>query len=156
MNTQEDELIFSSLGVKLFDVQGQGKIDGWGRDRFLPLGRLDQDSGILVNDSITFVIEVVVYGDMENCATPLSIGSTLDQDIKRCLESRCGADVNVVVGGKKEYKLHKCVLLARSPVFRAILEHPTLEREHNTILLPDDEPAVFDYFVEFLYSDYCW
>ena len=28
--TNEDEIIFTSAGVKLFDTQGQGRIDGWG------------------------------------------------------------------------------------------------------------------------------
>jgi speckle-type POZ protein len=150
----EDELVFSSVGVKQFEVQGQGKIDGWGRDRFLPHDRITLDSGILLNDTVIFAIEIAVYGDMENYCTSMNSGSTLDQDLRTLLKhGSTTADVTVVIG-EKEYSLHRCILSARSPVFRAMLENKTREKESGVIFLQEDDPAVLEHFINFLYSDY--
>lgn len=154
--TNEDELIFSSVGVKQFEVQGQGKIDGWGRDRFLSHDRILSETGILINDTITFGVEITVYGELENYYTSLKTGSTLDQDLRNLLmnNSLSSTDVTLIVGDQ-EYHLHRCILIARSPVFRAILENPTKEKETGIILLKEDDPIVVDHFIKFLYSDYC-
>lgn len=150
----EDELIFSSVGVKQFEVQGQGKIDGWGRDRFLPHERITRDSGILINDTVVFSIEITVYGEMENYCTAVNSGSTLDQDMRGLYKHGIStADVTLIVEDK-EFSLHRCILCARSPVFRAMLENPTLERDTGVILLHEDDATVMEHFISFLYSDY--
>lgn len=150
----EDELVFSSVGVKQFEVQGQGKIDGWGRDRFLPHERITRDSGILINDTVIFSIEITVYGEMESYCTAVNSGSTLDQDLRSLFSNGASsADVTLIVENK-EFSLHRCILSARSPVFRAMLENPTRERETGVILLHEDDPKVMEHFISFMYSDY--
>lgn len=153
--TNEDELIFSSVGVKQFEVQGQGKIDGWGRDRFLSHERISSENGLVVNDTIIFGVEITVYGELENYCSTLDTGSTLDQDLQSLLmNSSSSTDVTLIVGDQ-EYHLHRCILIARSPVFRAILENPSKEKDTGIIFLKEDDPLVADHFIKFLYSDYC-
>lgn len=42
------------------------------------------------------------------------------------------ADI-IVKAGNKEFKVHKCILAARSPVFQAMLEHNMKEKEENKV-----------------------
>jgi hypothetical protein len=113
--TNDDELVFSSVGVKQFEVQGQGKIDGWGRDRFLPHEKISRDTGILLQDTVIFAIEITVYGEMENYCTLVDSGSTLDQDLQLMLRNGVSTADTTLVVGEKEFRLHRCILCARSP-----------------------------------------
>jgi speckle-type POZ protein len=103
---------------------------------------------------VIFAIEITVYGEIENFCTSVDSGSTLDQDLRSLLKNGAStADVTLIVG-EKEYSLHRCILSARSPVFRAMLENPTRERESGVIVLQEDDPEIIEHFVSFLYSDY--
>jgi speckle-type POZ protein len=103
---------------------------------------------------VIFAIEITVYGEIENFCTSVDSGSTLDQDLRSLLKNGAStADVTLIVG-EKAYSLHRCILSARSPVFRAMLENPTRERESGVIVLQEDDPEIIEHFVSFLYSDY--
>ena len=51
-----------------------------------------------------------------------------------------------------EYKVHRCVLIARSSVFAATFRYDTLEKQTGIIAIPDCDP---DSFLEFLQYLYC-
>ena len=104
---------------------GQGKIDGWGRDRFYEKDNFTEESGFYINDTIIFTVEVVVYGDIEHQSTFSRKGFTLDQDICSLFHKRNNTDLVVKVASKK-YHLHKCILAARSPVFQAMFSTQSL------------------------------
>jgi hypothetical protein len=153
--TDDDDLIFQSNGIKLFETQGQGKIDGWGRDRFLPYHKCT-DGSICQDDTIIFAVEITVFGDIETTLSQImSMGSTLDQDLNHLFDNPSGSDVTVCVHGTdKQHFLHRVILSARSPVFYAMLTHSTCENDSGRIVLHDDDPRVVEYFFKFLYTDY--
>mmetsp|Transcript_23081 Transcript_23081/g.33804 ORF Transcript_23081/g.33804 Transcript_23081/m.33804 type:complete len:368 (+) Transcript_23081:142-1245(+) len=155
--TNEDEIIFTSAGVKLFDTQGQGRIDGWGRDRFIMKERLAAESPYRINDTVVFAVEITVYGDVEHYCNFVGEGSTLDQDMRSLLSSpsSSNSDIKIIIGGSREFPLHRCILSARSPVFKAMLSHPTLENTTGMISLEEEDPTVMEHFLNFLYTDYC-
>ena len=153
-DTEDEELIFQSNGVKLFDIQGYRKIDGWGRDRFLPRSRCSESS-ICKDDTIIFLVEISAYGNIETFCHDVGAGSTLDQDMHALYTTRNATDVEVLVDGtNNKYNLHRSILSARSPVFRAMLNSPTQESVTGVIRLHEDDPACVDDFFKFLYTDY--
>jgi hypothetical protein len=100
-------------------VQGQGKIDGWGRDRFVDRDAFTEENGYFLNDTIIFTVEIVVYGEIEHHCTFSRNGFTLDQDICSLFHQKINTDLIIKVTGKR-FHLHKCILAARSPVFQAM------------------------------------
>lgn len=54
---------------------------------------------------------------------------------------------------EKEFKAHKVILAARSPVFAAMFKHDTSEKQTGIVNIPDCDPDSFKAFLEFLYSD---
>ncbi|KAH8732475.1 hypothetical protein GQ44DRAFT_586718, partial [Phaeosphaeriaceae sp. PMI808] len=70
-----------------------------------------------------------------------------------------GPGIEVVVGSSDVlngpstcyWTLPKALISQHSPFLKAACDRNFCEREENRILLPDDEPAVFDLFVQWLY-----
>ena len=60
-------------------------------------------------------------------------------------------DVTLQVEGK-EFKAHKVVLAAWSPVFAAMFKEGTKEHQDNYVNIEDIDSDVFDVFLRFLYS----
>lgn len=50
-------------------------------------------------------------------------------------------------------KAHRCLLMARSPVFRAMLGRDMQERRTGVVRIPDFEPEIVREFLLFLYTD---
>lgn len=55
-------------------------------------------------------------------------------DLEKLYRNPHEADFTIFVG-KKEFNVHKCILCARSPYFKAMLEHDTLEKQHNQVCI---------------------
>jgi hypothetical protein len=51
--------------------------------------------------------------------------------------------------------VHKCILAARSPVFRAMFQSGMSETENSEVLIQDFDAAVMQEFVRFLYTNRC-
>ena len=77
----------------------------------------------------------------------------LRQNLSRLLETKMGADVVFEVGGET-VAAHRCVLAARSAVFRAELFGPMKEGTMaGPIQIQDMEPDVFKALLGFVYTD---
>ena len=57
----------------------------------------------------------------------------------------------MLVGGKK-FKVHKGILAIRSPVFAAMFDHDTKEKQENLIEIPDIKPEVLQALLEHIYT----
>ncbi|KAF8646579.1 hypothetical protein HU200_065803 [Digitaria exilis] len=68
------------------------------------------------------------------------------------LDSADGSDVSFVVGGK-EFPVHRVVLAARSPVFKAQLLGPMADAKMSSITLQEITPSTFRVMVRFIYTD---
>lgn len=59
----------------------------------------------------------------------------------------------VLVGpGKKEFRIHKNLLVAASPFFKEALDGPFAEAGSQQVSLPEHEPEIFGRFSDWLYA----
>ncbi|KAL6643095.1 hypothetical protein ACP70R_021276 [Stipagrostis hirtigluma subsp. patula] len=125
------------------------------------LGGLDQ----LTSSCPTVLKEVIVKlvarnfeannGDTAAPAPPFVMlpESDMHKHFAALLQSRERTDVKFEVGDQM-FSAHRCVLAARSAVFRAELFGPMKEGATNSVIRVEDmEPQVFKLLLSFIYSD---
>nr|XP_051220193.1 BTB/POZ and MATH domain-containing protein 1-like [Lolium perenne] len=117
-----------------------------------------EDSEHLKDDSFTIRCDVVVIKDVDAKATASPFVTVPPPDMQRhfadLLASKEGADVTFNVGGEK-LSAHRCVLAARSRVFKAELFGPMKEGKvtAGVIYVKDMESQVFRAMLAFIYTD---
>jgi hypothetical protein len=155
INSKGENTTFKSAGVKVFETQGQGKIDGWGRDRFICSSLLaDENDGFVVDDTVSFSVEITVYGAIDQDPSTFTNESTISQDLRAHFLRGSSFDFTIVIKNSLEqFKCHKLMLEARCPVFQAMFSYNMMERNSRQLIV-DEEPLVVQAFIEFLYSDY--
>ncbi|PRD34967.1 UNVERIFIED_CONTAM: rdx [Trichonephila clavipes] len=79
------------------------------------------------------------------------IGS-LKEDINTLFLEKKLFDVNLRIGDKT-LPAHKAVLGSRSPVFKAMFEHDTKEKNSNIVDIPDVDFSTLSRMLTFIYSD---
>ena len=106
------------------------------------------------DDLLTLDINIETWKEcnteMINCLedkTPLN----LNMQMTKMLTNQTLTDVTLQVEGK-EFKAHKVVLAASSPVFAAMFKEGTKEHQDNYVNIEDIDSDVFDVFLRFLYS----
>jgi speckle-type POZ protein len=131
---------------------------GWGYPMFIRRSILE-GSRHLKNDSFTVRCDIVVITDANNTdqrSSSVALSPPplcLQEHLGSLLQSGEGADVTFEVGGET-FMAHRCVLAARSRVFRAELFGPMKEgTTAGSIRIDDMEPQVFGLFLNFIYSD---
>eukprot|EP00073_Rattus_norvegicus_P034866 XP_008759500.2 PREDICTED: TD and POZ domain-containing protein 2-like isoform X1 [Rattus norvegicus] len=75
----------------------------------------------------------------------------LADDVGELWENSLFTDCSLVVAGQ-EFRAHKAILAARSPVFRAMFEHEMLESLTNRIEIHDIHLQVFKEMMAFIYT----
>ncbi|XP_077685550.1 speckle-type POZ protein-like isoform X4 [Eretmochelys imbricata] len=105
----------------------QGK--DWGFKKFIRRDfLLDEANGLLPDDKLTLFCEVSVVQDSVNISGQSNTNTLkvpecrLAEDLGNLWETTRFTDCSFCVGGQ-EFKAHKSVLAARSPVFNAMFEH---------------------------------
>src|SRR5690242_17896301 len=68
-------------------------------------------------------------------------------------ESGSGCDVAVVLEDGNKVPVHKFILMARSPVFRAMISYSMTESNTNEVIITDFSPEVVRGMLHFMYSD---
>jgi hypothetical protein len=81
-----------------------------------------------------------------------SLEAFLQQHLEDMLKSGEGADVKFTVDGQL-FRAHRCILAARSPVFKAELLGPMKEDAARCIRIDDMEPSIFEALLRFIYTD---
>ena len=76
---------------------------------------------------------------------------TLEDDVGELWENPLFTDCSLLVAGH-EFRAHKAILAARSPVFRAMFEHQMEERLTNCVEIHDLDPQVFKEMMGFIYT----
>ncbi|XP_049997577.1 speckle-type POZ protein-like [Alexandromys fortis] len=75
----------------------------------------------------------------------------LGDDLGELWKNSSFTDCCLVVAGQ-EFRAHKAILAARSPVFRAMFEHDTEESRKNRFEIHDLKPEVFKAMMDFIYT----
>jgi speckle-type POZ protein len=130
---------------------------GWGWSKFVEKSRL-QELMRLNGDRFTIrcimLIKKVSAGAAaeEGSATILVPEPQLHQDFTDMLKNGEGADVTFSVRDQL-FPAHKCILAARSTVFKAELFGGMQEKDTQCIKIDDMEPTVFQALLHFIYTD---
>jgi hypothetical protein len=193
--------VFVSSGVRLFEAKGV-QIDGWGRDKFMLASTVnDPDNGFVVDDIITFKVEITVYGELEASAPIVTTAflntvPTLSKNLKDLIDDETHSDVTLIlysgcnpkpkrsskawsskpsfkipchsksetkddtqqsdticdVGTQVKVSAHRCILVARSPVFDAMFRSGMSETS-GIVEIDDIDVHVMKALLEFIYSD---
>lgn len=112
-------------------------------------------SGYVVDDHLTIKCAVTIikepYVIEETHAEEVPPSEITDQ-LGKLLESKEAVDVTFEVQGE-EFPAHKLVLAVRSPVFKAMLYGPMMEKDSGHIAIDNMQPAVFKLLLLFIYND---
>uniref|UniRef100_A0A0E0RB68 BTB domain-containing protein n=1 Tax=Oryza rufipogon TaxID=4529 RepID=A0A0E0RB68_ORYRU len=157
----------NGAAVKAHSVHSFPSSDGfknWGFLRFITHGDLDK-SEHLVDDGFAVRCDVTVMGGIELRVEPASLLAVPEPDLHRhlgrLLSTGDGADVTFRVAGGEAFAAHRCVLAARSPVFRAelysrggFLRPAAAGRPETRVVDVDDMDAgAFRALLHFVYTD---
>ena len=77
--------------------------------------------------------------------------SALVLEFAKLYESGELSDLDVVVGSRT-FKVHKCILAARSPVLKSLLTSGMKETASDRLIIQDATPEAFAIFLQFLYT----
>lgn len=140
----------------------QGK--DWGFKKFIRRDfLLDEANGLLPDDKLTLYCEVSVVADSvnisgQNNAIQFKVPDCrLSDDLGQLFHSEKFSDVTLKVkeqenGREGEFRAHKAILAARSPVFAAMFEHEMEEKKQNKVEITDMDKSVLEEMLNFIYT----
>jgi len=180
VNHLDEEASITAKGT----IAYSGCSTGGGTGRFVSSADLmDPSKGFIRNDTITIVADVIAFGDIKTTSITCSQISYstcgLVDDIQASLFDELSSDYYIIASEQTETNtsngmegdvnyllfkphvyndripVHRFILQARSPVFRAMLSSGMLECTSNQIVIQDFRCDVVKEFVRFLYTDTC-
>jgi BTB/POZ domain len=107
----------------------------------------------LEGDVLTIVIDIEIWEDSNSEVINFQDKRHLNLNIQmtKMLADQTLTDVTLKVKDK-EFKAHKVILAAASPVFKAMFKEGTKEHEDSCVNIQDMDSDVFEVFLRFLYS----
>uniref|UniRef100_A0A0D9VF92 Speckle-type POZ protein n=1 Tax=Leersia perrieri TaxID=77586 RepID=A0A0D9VF92_9ORYZ len=159
----------AKFGFKLLDTNGKpvksvnfispthtfNKNSLWGYSKLIGKMRLE-GSPYLKDDSFTVQCDLTVMKDVCSKETKGQFeevaAGDLNQDLGNLLDKKNGADVTFYIG-KERLRAHKCILAARSSVFKAWFFGAMSVKNRKTINIEDMEADVFSSLIHFIYTD---
>ncbi|RLM75403.1 BTB/POZ and MATH domain-containing protein 2-like [Panicum miliaceum] len=125
----------------------------WGWRNFIEKSRLQE---LLRLDGDRFTIRcVLTMKDVPHTVEGSRVvvpQPKLHQDLTDMLKNGEGADVTFSVGDQM-FSAHRCILAARSTVFKAELFGALKEKDTQCIKIDDMEPPIFEALLHFVYTD---
>lgn len=78
----------------------------------------------------------------------------MSDNLKSLFEDKKNTDLTILVGSgtQEKYLAHKCILMARSDVFAAMLENEMAEKKSGIIEIIDCDASSFKNFLLFIYT----
>ena len=140
--------------------------EGHGYKLLCPRDNILRSENRLLGDdqSLNIRVEVTVFGEVKSSnpsLEPRYNAYTEDQMAKHAIaqgfaslfEKQKGCDFNLVAKGEIKIPCHRTVLIARSDYFETMLDHPTLEKKNNEVILNDIDADVLRETLRFIYTD---
>nr|XP_048283886.1 speckle-type POZ protein-like [Myodes glareolus] len=118
---------------------------------------LDHNYWLLPEDKLTLFCRGIQFPDSNTISEETTKSEiqvprcTLADELGELWKNSSFTDCCLVVAGQ-EFRAHKAILAARSPVFRAMFEHDMEESRNNRIEIHDLEPEVFKAMMGFIYT----
>ncbi|CAN6283317.1 unnamed protein product [Urochloa humidicola] len=132
--------------------------DTWSPRCYMKIKEFERSKHIK-NDSFMIRCDIVITKDViigdVGAATKFIVvpPPNIQHHLHNLLQSQQGTDVTFQVGGEM-FAAHRCVLAARSDVFKAELFGPMKEgTKHTIVCIEDIETKVFKLLLDFVYSD---
>ncbi|KAM3865565.1 speckle-type POZ protein-like A isoform 1-T1 [Diretmus argenteus] len=154
LNAKREEMIAMESKKTYPFVQDED----WGFKKFVRRDfLLDEANGLLPDDKLTLFCEISIVQDTVNISGQSNMNMLkvpecqLSDDLGNLWECSRFTDCSLYVGGQ-EFKAHKSILAARSPVFNAMFEHEMEERKKNRVDISDVDPDVFKEMMGFIYT----
>lgn len=143
--------------IRATTVLGFDREQPWGYPRFIKKEVLEISDHLKDNDCLVVRCDVTVIHEFRAEEDEAALAEVPPSDMRRhfgdLLKNKEGADVTFEVGGET-FAAHRCVLAARSPVFKAELFSPMEEGTGTrTIRVEDMEAEVFGAVLSFIYTD---
>ena len=130
----------------------------WGFKKFVKRDLLlDESSGLLPDDKLTIYCEVNVVTEAKEYSGQVSPFQSrvpmcrLPDDLEDIFKSQEFSDVTIYANGR-EFKAHKAILAARSPMFRGMFSHEMKETKYNRVEVTDVDPDVLEEMLRFIYT----
>ena len=154
--------IINSQGEKYITMTNSNvvsfwKNQQWGFKKFIFRDLLLSNLSLLLpEDQLTLGCKVSMVGGFVNIPgqnmTPAIKDPrlVLTDDLGELWEKSLFTDCSMLVGSH-EFRAHKAILGARSPVFRAMFEHEMQERLKNCVEIHDMDLQVFKEMMDFIY-----
>uniref|UniRef100_A0A6G1SNG6 Protein roadkill n=1 Tax=Aceria tosichella TaxID=561515 RepID=A0A6G1SNG6_9ACAR len=130
----------------------------WGFKKFVKRDLLlDESSGLLPDDKLTIYCEVNVVTEAKEYSGQVSPFQSrvptcrLPDDLEDIFRSQEFSDVTIYANGR-EFKAHKAILAARSPMFRGMFSHEMRETKFNRVEVTDVDSDVLEEMLRFIYT----
>lgn len=130
----------------------------WGFKKFVKRDLLlDESSGLLPDDKLTIYCEVNVVTEAKEYSGQVSPFQSrvptcrLPDDLEELFKSQEFSDVTIHANGR-EFKAHKAILAARSPMFKGMFSHAMKETKYNRVDVTDVDPDVLQEMLRFIYT----
>jgi len=124
----------------------------------------DGEKNLLHDDTLKIVCEIHVFTNeisyvdswLYHPMKPVvnhDIEHTLLKDLKRMLDTGRSSDVTLVANDGQEFPAHMSILSSRSPVFAAMFERDTKEKQEKRVIIDDLSSKAVAGLLEFMYTD---
>lgn len=120
----------------------------------------DPDFGLCVDDNVIFKVDITVFGELEHlaqledCNNQFANNQTLPMALKSLFNDPITTDITITIGSENETLFaHKCILIARSDVFRAMFRSNMKETQCGEIFIEDFESCIIKEMVHYMYTD---
>ncbi|XP_043469989.1 protein roadkill-like [Leptopilina heterotoma] len=114
----------------------------------------EESSNFLVSGNLFLLCEISRMDSTFICRNNVieCLENDIADDMAIILRNNLLTDVTLTVMGK-EYRAHKCILAARSPVFLAMFQINMLENMESEIIIEDTDNECVEKMLQFIYSD---
>ncbi|KAF7029150.1 hypothetical protein CFC21_040967 [Triticum aestivum] len=121
-------------------------------DRFVKRSELESSS-YLRDDCFNVRCDLAVFMNEVRVEPAVVVPPpALPRHLSQMLSYQEGSDVSFKVG-RETFAAHRCILAARSPVFKAELVGPMKENKMRLVHIEDMDAAVFQALLHFIYTD---